>query len=594
MRGRLSLLVAKGAPAPVAARIAAHRTTQVWTRVEIAVVAALVLCGQTGWQDWRTSGLWLAATCLSQAFDWAWWRGVLRQRAALRGVPFVLSAFSLAQGSAVYAAFAVLAWSTGMAGAQVFAVVWLLGSMLHVVILGHHDRTLLMASALPHLAVAVGILFGAILIGSEPGRGAAFTVLVAVALFSGHLVVTYRTLRTSEAGLQRARAVALAKQRRAEAANEAKTRFLANMSHEIRTPLNGIIGMASAMRTQPLNEEARRSVGIISESGQLLLGILNDILDVSKIEVGKVELEAANFDLREVLRQVEQLQAPRAAAKGLRFGCAIDEGVAAFRIGDSHRITQMLHNLVGNAIKFTSRGSVAVRVSAGEDGAVAIEVADTGPGMNAKQAASVFEPFVQADSSTTRDFGGTGLGLSIVKGLTERMGGHVGLTTALGRGTRFELHLPLPIGEPVTPRAAASPIRAADLMGRRVLVVDDNAVNRMVMSALLKPTSAEVATAADGEAAVRAATSERFDIVFMDIQMPGMDGTEAARAIRRDEERRGAAPTVLVAASAHALAHEVESFSQAGFDGYLAKPITAESLAACLAKHLPEGRRAAA
>ena len=592
---RLRAVGAEGGRRDAVASVGRRRLSELPTRLVVAVIGGLVL-GRLA--DGLTASCWLIAVCVSQGVDVLAWRlAASWRRPRVTGARFGLLAASVAQASVFYASFAALAWSLGGAGGQLFAIIWLSGSMLHAVVMIQAVRPLCVASALPHAACAFGLAFHAAATGAAPGREAGVAVLTALVLFVGHLFGAARVIRRSEDDLLRARQVALVKQRAAEAASQAKSTFLANMSHEIRTPLNGVIGMASALQAEELSEEVRRKVSIIADSGELLLGVLNDVLDVSKIESGKVSLDAAPFDLRVVLRRIEGLHGPRAREKGLLFGVRLSADTAPYRMGDEHRLTQVLHNLVGNAIKFTGQGGIALKVSASEDGGLRIIVKDSGPGMTPAQAASIFQPFVQADSSTTKTFGGTGLGLSIVKGLIEAMGGRVDVDTRLGGGATFEIDVPLAEAEAPAKRAAPGGGGAAcRLDGCDVLVVDDNAVNRMVLSALLKPTGATVHVAEDGASAVRMAERRRFDLVLMDIQMPGMDGTEAARRIRADEAGRGLAPMPLIAASAHALSHEVEAFTRSGFDGYLAKPITVDSLAECLAKHArvrPEAKRVA-
>ena len=593
--GLLRGAVSKGAPRGALAALGARRADEMPARLGIAVCGAVMLGALA---DGGVAALWLAAACASQGADLLLWRRIAGwEGPRIAGARFVLLVSSIAQASVMFALFAGLLWAFGGVGGQMVALLWLVGVMLQAVIGLHAIRAVCVASILPPAILAVSLTLHAITTGAPPGRGAGLCLLAGLVLHAVHLAGAGRSIQRSEADLLRARQVALAKQRAAEAASQAKSAFLANMSHEIRTPLNGVIGMASVLQAEALPEEVRRKVCVIADSGELLLGVLNDVLDVSKIESGHIALEEAPFDLRVVLRRIEGLHGPRAREKGLLFGARLAADAAPWRMGDEHRLTQVLHNLVSNAIKFTSQGGIALKVSASEDGGLRIIVKDSGPGMTAAQAAAIFQPFVQADSSTTKTFGGTGLGLSIVKGLIEAMGGRVDVDTRLGGGATFEIDVPL--AEAAAPAERARPSEAATarrLDGCDVLVVDDNAVNRMVLSALLKPTGATVHVAEEGASAVRMAERQRFDLVLMDISMPVMDGTEAARRIRADEAARGLPGVPLIAASAHALSHEVEAFARSGFDGYLAKPITAESLSACINEHVAErlgARRAA-
>ena len=577
---------------PLGALRAVGRARQAYAAPQLAftALAVLVLLSEAGWAPSQRAAAFLCLVALARGADFFLWRRALARAAPSPAVMAVLVG-SVLVNACLFAAVAAAAYALGTPGAFVVGAVWMLGGLGHAVLGLHRVRVLLLAAVVPPVAVVAS----AWVVSLFSGGGGAVPLTGILLLGAGQLGVLFKAIVDTDARLRQAQVAALVRQRRAEAASQAKSSFLANMSHEIRTPLNGVIGMASALKAQPLTEEARRGVGVIADSGDLLLGILNDILDVSKIESGKLTLEAAPFDLRDTLRRVEDLQKPRATAKRLAFVCRCEGEGPVWLTGDAHRLTQMLHNLIGNAIKFTRSGGVVVEAALPEPGRLFVRVADTGTGMTADQAARVFQPFVQADSSTTRSFGGTGLGLSIVRGLAEQMNGTVQVHSELGRGTCFELDLPLAACAPPAGAAQASGGgQATDLSGRRVLVADDNAVNRMVLGALLRPTGARVSFAEDGRSAVRQAREEAFDLVLMDIQMPEMDGTEAARAIRRHEASAKSAPCALIAASAHVLAHEVKAFASAGFDGYLAKPITAQSLAACLNEHVPPRRAARA
>ena len=367
---------------------------------------------------------------------------------------------------------------------------------------------------------------------------------------------------------------------RAEEASRAKSAFLATMSHEIRTPMNGILGLADLLAETAASPEQARLVADIRESGEGLLVILNDILDASKIEAGRLTLEAIAFEPHELARRAEALHAPVARDKGLALRVAASEGPA--RLGDPVRIAQILNNLVSNALKFTETGSVRVRLRNPHDGPLVLMVADTGIGMSEDAAAQAFERFAQADDTITRRYGGTGLGLSIVQGLATAMEGRVSVRSAPGRGTRVEVSLPLPpapaasAGAPSgpTPRSAAR----ADLAGVRVLAADDNRMNRAVLARLLdRLGAASVVTASGAEAVAQAGGG--FDLLMLDISMPDMDGVEALRRIRAAEAAAARAPVPALAVTANALEEQVASYLAAGFAGHLAKPVRLAALA---------------
>jgi PAS domain S-box-containing protein len=370
--------------------------------------------------------------------------------------------------------------------------------------------------------------------------------------------------------------------RAAEEASRAKSRFLASMSHEIRTPLNGVLGMAELLSTRIHDPDSARMIDVIRTAGQSLLTIINDILDLSKIEADRLTIERAPFDPVECLRAVAAIHEDAARRKGLAFVLRAPDGPVARKVGDAHRIGQILHNLIGNAVKFTAAGSVTVALRA-EPAALTFEVEDTGVGMDEAVAQRVFDEFTQADESTTRRFGGTGLGLSIVRRLASRMGGEVMLTSAPGVGSRFTVRLPAPAYAGAGIEQGAGP-SAAPAAGLRVLVADDNPVNRMVMEGLLEQFGAAVTLADGGETAVERRFEGDFDVLLLDISMPGMDGVDALRAIRRGEAQRGLRMPPALAVTANAMPDQIAAYLQAGFVGHVAKPIGRDMLGAALVR----------
>jgi signal transduction histidine kinase/ActR/RegA family two-component response regulator len=387
---------------------------------------------------------------------------------------------------------------------------------------------------------------------------------------------------TEQVTAERARTEALEEARRA---NAAKTNFLAKMSHEMRTPLNGVLGIAEILEKQVTDPEHRRMVKVLHESGTLLLGIINDLLDMSKIEAEKLRLERLPFSVIELGQRIESVHTLKAAERRLSFAVQLLGDATRQRYGDPHRLLQILHNLISNAIKFTPQGSVEVIIDCRAPDALRLEVADTGIGMSPEQVRTVFEEFAQADSSIARRFGGTGLGLPIVKRLVELMGGSIELSSEPGRGTRVEVVVPVPVAaEPVAqpgPAPRAEPV--PDLSGLRVLAADDNRTNRMILNAMLWQLGISATMAADGTSALRAFDAEVFDVVILDISMPDLDGITVMRRIRERvaAERRRPAPRIL-AFTANAMSHQVEAYLQAGFDACLTKPLQLAALAAAL------------
>jgi PAS domain S-box-containing protein len=378
---------------------------------------------------------------------------------------------------------------------------------------------------------------------------------------------------------KRAEADLLAAVDAAEAANRAKSVFLATMSHEIRTPLNGVLGMAQAMAADELTSQQRDRLETIRQSGETLLVILNDLLDLSKIEAGKLELEVGDFALGPLVEGVRDAFAGIAARKGLALHLDFDPEARGVYRGDATRLRQVLLNLLSNAIKFTEAGEVRVAVTC-EGPALVLAIADTGIGVPAERLPHLFEKFEQADASTTRRFGGTGLGLAICRDLATLMGGRVEADSRLGEGSRFALRIALPrmgdergaeTGE--AEREAAPPEPSL-----RVLAAEDNSVNQLVLRTLLQQVGLDPVIVPDGAAAVQAWREHPWDVILMDVQMPVMDGPTATRTIRAEEAASGRPRTPILALTANAMAHQVEDYMAAGMDGLVPKPIRVEEL----------------
>ncbi|WP_310539166.1 ATP-binding protein [Phenylobacterium sp.] len=364
----------------------------------------------------------------------------------------------------------------------------------------------------------------------------------------------------------------------ADAANTAKSAFLANVSHEIRTPLNGILGMAQVMGRGELSAENRAHLEIIRRSGETLMATLNDVLDFSKIEAGKMTLEDVDFDLREAIEAACKPFELLAMQKDLEFRLFFDPAAEGVWKGDALRLRQVMGNLMSNAVKFTQRGGVVVQVARVADG-VAISITDSGIGIPAERQAELFTKFSQADASVTRRFGGTGLGLAISRDLVGLMGGDLSLESEPGRGTSFSLRLPIAMLGPPTFSASGLADEPQELQAAvRILAAEDNPTNRLVLQALLEPLGAELIQVASGEEAVTAWEGESFDVVLMDIQMPGIGGVEAVRQIRRRERETGRGRIPIVALTANVMMHQVADYRAAGMDDYVAKPISFERL----------------
>ncbi|MFI4933824.1 MAG: ATP-binding protein [Caulobacterales bacterium] len=367
----------------------------------------------------------------------------------------------------------------------------------------------------------------------------------------------------------------LAAKNEAEAASRAKSAFLATMSHEIRTPLNGVLGMAQAMDADDLSDAQRERLDVLRKSGVALLGILNDILDISKIEAGKIELEDIEFDLGEVARSVHSNFESLAAEKDVSLVLELGAAAGAYR-GDPTRLRQILNNLTSNALKFTQVGEVRIDSFPMTDG-LRIVVSDTGVGMSAETLSSLFTAFTQADSSTTRRFGGTGLGLAICRELAELMGGSVEAHSEPGRGSVFTVLLPLErvrfMQEASSAPEVAQSQTPGSLSGIRLLVAEDNAVNRLVLKTLLKQAGIEPVMVENGADAVKAWRERSWDAILMDVQMPVMDGPTATRTVRRLEAEGNRARTSIIGLTANAMSHQLAEYRAAGMDDVVTKPI---------------------
>jgi signal transduction histidine kinase/CheY-like chemotaxis protein len=480
----------------------------------------------------------------------------------------------------LYAIAALTLISRGGPSAKLFAFAVICCSMVHVLMRYYRSPWVLAGALAPY----VGILGLIAVIAVRDGLASHHPVTALIATFTlGTCAIQFWAARAQLSAawgeLMRAREAAEERERAAEAANRAKSNFLATMSHELRTPLNGVLGMAQALTTEQLTQVQRERVKIIRRSSESLLAVLNDLLDLSKIEACTFELEISQFDLEHLVRGVAAAYQPLADKKGLTFDFEVSEDARGRYDGDSARIRRILYSLADNAVKFTETGGVTLGVirTAGE---VVFQVTDTGIGIGQEDITHLFEGFFQADTGRTRRYGGAGLGLAICHEMTQLMGGVIEATSEPGRGSSFVVRLPL---TPAAPIVEAAPVQAAadeaESAGEiRVLAAEDNETNQLVLKTLLAQAGIVPTMVDNGRQALEAWETQAWDIVLMDIQMPVMDGVAATVAIRKREAETGRPRTPILAVTANAMTHQVAEYEAAGMDGMVPKPIDVTAL----------------
>jgi two-component system, sensor histidine kinase len=483
--------------------------------------------------------------------------------------------------SATWCLFGVLYWRTPSEALHLAGIAAFVGVMIHGQCFCYRSPTAftLMSGPPAALMLAMPLVYGHF--QGVPLVTAVASLALAISYVAAAAVLQAR----SAAALQHAR-------RAAELSNRAKTAFLAMMSHELRTPMNGVLGMAYALRNTELSPAQTDQVEMLIASGDGLMTILNDLLDVSKIEAGKLELEHSVFDLHDLMDRVETLWREVARERAIGLDFVIDAETPRWLMGDPTRLRQIIINLVSNAVKFTEEGTVRVLVSGGpaaRDGWVElqIEVIDDGIGMTADEQARLFQSFSQADASISRRFGGTGLGLSICRQLAAMMDGDISVRSAPGAGSIFTVTVALAIAEaPAAAAAEGDEDGTASIGDLRVLLAEDNPVNQAVARAILESTGVTVSVAGDGVEALERLRAEDFDVVLMDVHMPRMDGVEAWAAIR--DGSAGVRPDQwVIAFTADAMSGEDARLIDLGFDAVQTKPIQPASLLAALAAARP-------
>jgi two-component system, sensor histidine kinase len=487
--------------------------------------------------------------------------------------------FVAALGNAIiFTAIAPITWFAGGEAAKLFALLIPAGGIVSVAIALNHGPRLLATMWAPHLTYLLGLPIADALLSPERDSTSALTIAAGGGLVAFQALLAASRIRHEHLSVQSALASAELERVRAEQASAAKTTFVATVSHEIRTPMNAVLGAAELLRRTDLTPAQRDHVDMLANASEILMGVLNDVLDLSKIESGKLEIRPEEIALVDKLQVAVGLWRPKAEEKGLTL--MIDaRDLPGRTMADPLRLQQIVFNLISNAVKFTERGSVRLsggveRRSAGDT--IWIEVTDTGCGMTAEAAERVFASFEQGSGGVNRTHGGTGLGLTISRRLAELMGGSLTVSSTAAVGSTFRLELPfaaavqppLPVGAPAAASAMAP--------GLEILVAEDHEVNRRLLRLILEPLGARVTQARDGKEAVALAYARPFDVILMDMQMPAMGGVEATSAIRRSDGPNVGTP--ILALSASVMDDHRAQWSSVGVDTILAKPIEVRAL----------------
>jgi signal transduction histidine kinase/CheY-like chemotaxis protein len=528
--------------------------------------------------------LWYAAVIATQVFE----RFFSDRMVLARTTPITkpLIAFILimtAVNSAVYVGISAYLWFCGPAG-QMFAIILICGSLLHICLHLNAVREVLIAGVVAQTAYLMGLPIASAWLSGDRNPTPLIVMLIAGGLYLAHLLVGVLQSYKANKALKAANALAEEQRRRAEAASDSKSKFLATISHEIRTPLNAVTSAAHLLNGTALSAEQKEHVSILLNGSEVLLSLINEVLDMSKIEAGKMTLEVGDVDLGGLVEKLTSLWRPKAAERGLSFEVELAPDLPQTIRTDDLRLTQILFNLVSNAVKFTGEGGVKIVVaerespSAPDARRLCFQVMDTGPGMAPEVLSRLFQRFEQADAGITRRFGGTGLGLAISQSLAHLMGGAVTVESEEGRGSTFRLEIPLVEGaQPKTERAVVfDRDNAEDCPDLCVLVAEDHPVNRRVLSLLLEPLGWALTMVENGAEAVDAAALRPFDIILMDMQMPVMSGLEAAKVISGGDGPNARTP--IVALTANAFDDQRNAWIDAGAAAFLTKPINPTEL----------------
>lgn len=545
------------------------RRTRLGSRMLMAGVVALVF---TNLLSPSVVLVWLGLYAVANAVEWWIYRPALREGATLGPLRTAATALAMLVSAAVFGGLSLPLWIMGGPLGGVAAAFLLSAALLNTVVNTPGSRMAVVCLSAPHGALMLAVpwfvnYFG----GGHAYSEATLAGAASLLLYAG---LCWHTLDRSRRGEADARVASERKRLDAEAAVAAKSAFVATVSHELRTPISALTAGAAALEAAHEAGAGRGHAALIADAAQMMKTLLDDLLDHAKLDAGRLSVEAVSFDLRTLLAQSVRFWTAEARKKGLRLRVEGASAIPATVVGDPTRIRQILNNLLSNALKFTAEGEVTLRLSAWSaddvSAGVTVQVADTGRGMSRERLARLFEPFEQAEPSDARDYGGTGLGLYISRQLAELMGGHLTAVSAEGAGSTFTLALTLPLADSSavgTARPGLEP-HGAPLS---VLVVDDHEINRRAVTLMLQPLGVRVTAVDSGAEALEAAAEQSFDVVLMDVRMPGMDGRETARRIRAGGGPNALTPILAVTADGEE--SDMQACRLAGMSGFVAKPI---------------------
>ncbi len=547
-----------------------------------ALTAMLIASGLTIAQGWWATWIWAAAFILVQHLEMRFAARILAKPPTTASGAANSALWLFAPSAIAFGALSPVMWTHIERYGPALGVTLIAGAMTNLVSLSRGSRVAFAVSALPY---GLYLLVLPMLDAGQTAGPLLVTMMIAVALVMLNVVGAWITTEDARRTQDEALALAEEGRRAAEAATASKSAFVAMISHELRTPISAINAGAGELRREAKDRNAKAHAQLIIDAGAMMRTLLDDLLDLAKLDAGRMEVEAIAFDPRRAVLDAIRLWRPQARDKGLRLSLTGAHALPDWVVGDPTRLRQVLNNLFSNAIKFTRAGSVRLTVSVDGE-SVRLALADTGPGMTADQITRLFTPFDQLDASVARKHGGSGLGLVISRQLARLMGGDLVASSAPGVGATFIVTLTLPRAEPAQ-------VEPAQPMGPppRLLVVDDHAINRQAITLVLAPLGIVPETAASAEEGLERLAAEPFDIVLMDVYMPGMDGREATRRLRAHAGPNQAIPVIAITASA--TAKDWEACLAAGMSGHVAKPIEPAQLYAALDQALSAARAAA-